>query len=596
MCIININEVQRNIDSIVKEYLFNVSSLMNHDYFNKRKALDSRTKHYKSSGFHILSSETENIYVVNEEMFLEGCTRVFLINPIFKMLMDMHDIRNDWQYGDTFAKYTISNREYELGNFIEFIAVLNDKNVGVRYTSNSYSAEESFVMDRDFKYLHENDNIPGYDNLNHVDRVCVLDWSGISDQELSEINPVIPGEVKLSEDMTVRKFFDTFFSAKEYEIFVATAKIAISKAKEIIALSTVPQLLPNNMLNFKESILHEFVEENMNFIKYEFEDGRTQDVLNDSDAGVINDKFFNESYREALVGDSDFARSFVTSEYLFKIIKSGLSIDYTAVVVGYLKSVEQLLYLLYTSAFEGKSGMKYWDTCNRKQNFDANNAAYRYNPYDVPEKEKMQEEYYHKKKMPDFAPEIGELTRFLRYFNKMWLISEDGKEYVFQCLEDFRKSCRNSHFHKDNIDANEYSKVEKIRNNTYVCLYYLLGAFELLDATINKKKQLGIIDYKFETLYKEIRQKRRRFFDARFADGTNEVICYLNDDADVKFDASGTLINTELRFVKTGMTRDNAFISELNQLMEDKSFIEDNLICLSRNNVPDNMVAFWPKK
>lgn len=285
-----------------------------------------------------------------------------------------------------------------------------------------------------------------------------------------------------------------------------------------------------------------------------------------------------------------------TSEYLFKTVKEGLSIDYTAVVVGYLKSVEQLLYLLYLSAFEGASRMNYWDRCNKTKDFDISDSSrYRYDPFNL-EKEWMQEKYGHRKKTGDNSPEIGELTRFLRYYEKMWSVSEDGKEYVFKCLEDFRGSCRNSHFHKDNIDLTQYSTVERIRNNTHICLHYLLGGFKLLDSTIDDKLQLGIVDYRFERLFQEIRQKRTRFFSAKFSDGTENVICYLNDDLNTVFNESSILANTQIRFIKTGLIRDTAFISDLIQLMNDAAYVKEHMIHITRNSMPGEIVAFMPKK
>lgn len=590
------NELQRKIDVIVKEYLFNISSLRNHDYFNPRKVVDSRAKYFKSSGFDILSMENENSYVVEEEQFLEGCTRVFLVNPIFKMLMDAHDIENDWQFGNTFANYTISNREYELGSFIEFIAVIDGENLGVRYTRASYSSEESLAQGRDFQYLYAKKKIPGFDKLNRVDKVYALDWSGISEDELDKTHPDIPEKKRQTEDVSVERFFATCFSLAKYEIVISAAKDAVVKAKKIIALEAAPQLLPNNMLNFKQAVLNEFNEGRMGTLKYEFEDGSIPSPLSEPDANRIKDAFFTNRYMNALVGDADFAKSFITSEYLFKTVKAGLSIDYTALVVGYLKSVEQMLYLLYISAFEGALKMNYWDRCNKTDKFDINDSSrYRYDPYNL-EKRWMQESYSHRKKTGDYAPEIGELARFLRYFDKMWSISEDGKEYVFKCLEDFRGSCRNSHFHKDNIDSTKYSTVERIRNNTHVCLYYLFGGFKLLDCAIEKNKQLGILDYRFEHLFQEIRQNRRRFFSAKFSDDSEVVICYLNNDFNTAFNESGVLTDAELRFLDTGMNRENAIVSELNQLMDDTEYVKRHTINITRDNMPINIVAFMPKK
>jgi len=593
---INTNELQRKIDTIVKEYLFNISSLRNHDYFTPRKAADSRAKYYRSSGFGIISKGNENNYVVEEEQFLEGCTRVFLINPIFRMLMGEHDIENDWQFGNTFSNYTISNREYELGSFIEFAAIINGKNFGVRYTRASYKAEETFAQDRDSKYLFEGEKIPGFDKISRIDKVYALDWSGISEDELAKIYPVLPGEKRLTENMSVERFFATCFSLTEYEIVIAGAKDAIEKAKEIIALKATPQLLPNNMLNFKQAILNDFKEERMDTLEYIFEVESLPSTLSDADVNRIKEAFFTNHYMDALIGDADFAKSFITSEYLFKTIKSGLSIDYTAVVVGYLKSVEQMLYLLYISAFEGASKMNYWDRCNKTDKFDINDSSrYRFDPYNL-EKGWKQEMYSHRKKIGDNSPEIGELTRFLRYFEKMWSVSKSGKEYIFKCLEDFRGSCRNSHFHKDNIYSINYATVERIRNNTHLCLYYLLGGFKLLDCENEKRKQLGILDYRFENLFREIRQKRRRYFSAKFSDDSEVVICYLNDDLNTTFNESGVLTKAELRFVNTGMSREKVTISELNQLVDDSEYIERHTIYITRNTMPVSIVAFIPQK
>ena len=139
-------EIQNEVDKIVKEYLFNISSLKNHNYFRHEDNENSRKKYYENKGFGLIAEESENTYVINEEMFFEGCTRVFLINPIIKMLLDKHGIVNDWKYGNTYANFNIPNREYELGNYLEFIALLNGKRIGVRYTRTSYSCEESIVM------------------------------------------------------------------------------------------------------------------------------------------------------------------------------------------------------------------------------------------------------------------------------------------------------------------------------------------------------------------------------------------------------------------------------------------------------------------
>lgn len=595
------NSIDLQINSIIRDYLYNVSTLRKHDYFDLINNITNRTRFFENSGFgfNILSSDNsnENEYVVKEEFFLEGCTRTFLINCVMKLLLDTHHIQNDWLYGTTFYDFNITNREYELGNYLEFIAVLNDKRVGIRYTKNSYSFNELYVGERDYQYLYMGKPIPGFDRdrINHIDELFILDWHGLSEKELHEVNRNYVGK-KLSTVMTIEQFTARYFSKINFEYLFNKLCIAIKMARKIISLRAIPQLLPNNMFNFKCSIIEKFSKEKVETFKYEFEDGSNLRITDPDDIAVLNNSFFDKNLREALIGNGDFAKSFITSEYLFGIINNGLCIDYTSVVVGYIKSVEQLLYLLYKSAFEGKSNMIYWDKCKNLQDFDVSLLdKYRFDPYN-PDKGWKQEKYYHHVKTGNNAPEIGELTRFLRYYTKMCALSESGKEFVYKCLEDFRRYNRNAHFHKDNIEFCEYSRIERIRNNTHICLYYLLGGFILLDQSTPINEQLGIINYRFEQFYQEITQKRRRFFNAKFSDGDECVIYYLVDDVNVDFNADGILPNTELRFLKTGIKRENAYQSQIQNLSKDENFVKNHTISITRVNMPIELRSFLPQK
>ena len=85
----------------------------------------------------------DNEFVVDEEHFLEGCTRVFLVNPMIKILLDCHNIRNDWRFGKTFSDtFRLPNRLYENDSYLEFIVIYKEKKIGCRYTRGSYSHKE----------------------------------------------------------------------------------------------------------------------------------------------------------------------------------------------------------------------------------------------------------------------------------------------------------------------------------------------------------------------------------------------------------------------------------------------------------------------
>lgn len=592
---LKIDFIKNEIDEIVNKYLYNVSSLINNDYFNKRKAINPRTKYYNCKGFPLIYGENKNEYVLNTEVFLEGCTRVFLINPIIKRLLDLHLIENEWRFDTTFSNYCITNREYENGSFIEFIALIDGKRVGFKYTKLSYRSEEFAIMERNSDYMLKKKKIPGFDKLSPIDIVCSIDWSGISEDDLSTIHSSISNGNNSSVDLSAVEFFNKIFSIEECDLIIQTTQRALEKAREFIALQAVPQLLPSNMFMFKEVVLNNFSEEAVTSFKYIFKDGRTVCGLNNFDLERINNQFF-EKNRQAIIGDADFAKSFLTSEYLFNNIPEGLSIDYTAIVVGYLKSVEQLLYVLYLSAFEGKNGMEYWDKVKNLRQFNISLPQFRYEPYN-PSRSWKQEKYYHDKKTGSEAPEIGKLILFLRYFEKIWNISELGKEYIYECLDDFRKYCRNSYFHKDNISYLDYDTVKIIRNNTCVCLYYLLGGFSLLDVTSSFEEQLGIIDFRFENFYNTIWRKRCRLFYIKTQNRYNGIIQYLNENEDIKYNESGMLENAELHFMKIpGYSKEDITFSVVNELINDDAYVAENGYTITRDSMPEEIEPIIPKR
>lgn len=114
----NDNDLRKQIDIIVQDFLYQVSRHIKHRFlpFN-----DQHTGYDIKSTFQIISKPDINKLIVNEERLLEGCIRVFLINPIFDVLFKHHGIPIDWRFGNPFSNFDITTREYELVSFIEFM-------------------------------------------------------------------------------------------------------------------------------------------------------------------------------------------------------------------------------------------------------------------------------------------------------------------------------------------------------------------------------------------------------------------------------------------------------------------------------------------
>lgn len=598
---IDMSVLRNEFEIIVSEYLYNVSTLQNHNHFLQKEERDSRYRYYHGKGFPLLMENKDNEYVVDEENFLEGCTRVFLINPMIKKLLVCHGIRDDWRFGDTFSDtFYLPNRLYENDAYVEFIFEHNEKRIGCRYTRGSYSSTETVVMERDSAYCIHHEAIPGFKVLSPIDEVWSIDWSGISDEELASICRVPDGMVSYNRAISIRAFFSEVFTAAEYELFLEMTRNAICEAQNIIALKAVPQLRSNNMLMFRDVVIENFSGAAVAQRSYKFKNGvvSTTKALSELDIQTIDQAFFADKYREAIIGNSDFAKSFITSEYLFKSISKGLGIDYTSIVVGYLKSIEQLMYLLYVSSFEGINSLKYWDAYHFDKNnpFDVKLPHFRIDPYDT-KKRRKQMEYFHPIRTGDDAMDFGGLALFMRYYDKLWNVSENGKEYIYACLDDYRDSCRNAHFHKDNISFEEYSTVERIRNNTHVLLYYLLGGFKLLDTRSSAIEQLGVADYSFDRLFQNIWHRRRRTFWVKISGGYEGLICYINHASQFIFDESGRLKQGDLHFVTfPGFSREDAVIKEINALRDSAEYVKANSLVITRDTAIEQIEPYLPRR
>ncbi len=66
--------------------------------------------------------------------------------------------------------------------------------------------------------------------------------------------------------------------------------------------------------------------------------------LEEEDYRIVEANYRGRRLYRALLGTEEFARCFITAEYLYTIFGEGFHFDYTSVVSGYLKCIEQLVY------------------------------------------------------------------------------------------------------------------------------------------------------------------------------------------------------------------------------------------------------------
>ena len=180
-------------------------------------------------------------------------------------------------------------------------------------------------------------------------------------------------------------------------------------------------------------------------------------------------QFLQKQMERAFCGKSHYAKSFLTSEYLFEHFKNNPMFDYTPIVSGYIKSIEQLLFAIcksYLSSIKRKENMGSW-TMGSYQCFIDNSEEI-------------------------LRPEL-----------------RLDKSIILDCLESYRIESRNHLFHRDYFS--DWKRVEQIRNNT-IFLYVVL--LSMIDDTLisNTPDLLGILDEKYDRLFSIIDKDRSSLY------------------------------------------------------------------------------------
>lgn len=263
--------------------------------------------------------------------------------------------------------------------------------------------------------------------------------------------------------------------------------------------------------------------------------------ISEADFRLIRNTFLSQRRYLALGGDEDFAKSFVTSEYLSDTMLSNNKFEFTAIVTGYLKSVEQLLYKLVMFTLEENPQNELWMKAKPKlprnvrsecETIDGTNHL----PFT-------------ERNLPYFDTTFKSLVNLLRQNTKGWIVSEGALQKITAYLNTYCQECRNEHFHIDNID--DPNEVNAIKYNTYFLMFLLLGGYRLDEDETKNKEILGVVDKSFDSLYIHIMSKYGigHFYRIHFKNKAPVLAALPMTQDNPEYDDSGKLINTNIRFV-----------------------------------------------
>ncbi len=174
---------------------------------------------------------------------------------------------------------------------------------------------------------------------------------------------------------------------------------------------------------------------------------------------TIYSTFINNKRYLSLLGESDFAKSFYTSEWLYNMNQRDDKLDKTYIITGYIKSVEQLLSTIIQSQPDGhkiaimdKGGFKEVPT-NSSESLSAT---------------------------------LGNMVHFLKCFDNQSIfqdvITKRTIRAISGIIQEWIKHERNSCFHKDNIV--DLNRVDQIRDCTIIIYFLLLGSIKKNDLAV----------------------------------------------------------------------------------------------------------------
>jgi hypothetical protein len=559
----NFKEVIEMSEKIQKTTIFIETNAQKFIQMIMQSSENNRFKkiHKSNSVFSMLGPADEMFYeYAFYEQVLEHNIRENLINPIFQELFFENNYNCIWP---NMMKHSLTSTVIIEDRYpLEFIICYKNERIGIRYTGLDKNIVKQVLSDY------------------RLNRIIHIDWNGkylMSSKEVSKYEVISPSI-----------FFERFFTNDLYKLFIHSVKEAIDIANNIIGFKAFPKFSMKYLHNFKFEILSSLFEldySSLGYIQLKTavnENHLSSLILDENDYQIIQSNFIDKGLYKSLVGQEDFAKCFLTSEYLYEIVERGQNLDYTAVVSGYFKSIEQLIFKLIMINLEHQNVGELWIKKNSKkipEYLGLNQNLTRKNPIT-----KKYQVVFLKGNEKYFDTTLNSMIWFLSDNENGWQVSKKGKEVIHDFLRNYASECRNDHFHKDNIP--DFETVSKIRNNTIFLFFLLLGGYKLADNSCLNNNILGIVDYSYDKLYRKVFELPSwiTFEITFFNEKTVYAIrSYFNDQ--LSYDETGLISNKELKFIEVDSIENNDF---------EEAHLDSNYkeFYITRDNLPSKISYF----
>lgn len=455
----------------------------------------------------------------------------------FSIFCPLNDEYSELKYYE--GKLIILIKKYLVLNIFELLFSLHNINVSY-FDEKSHNTCKKEKDEKPYEFLiNDNGIIKGYrfdSPLKEKEIESLIEQNKFYQTEILNFNTKYTTETKnnvflrriqkkYEKYISVESFFTKYFSEKEYKLYIKLTKEAVQQANEEIGLRTIRTMSGRNLSNFKAELLSKYANQSYQSMRFIFSDKHNTPTgyITNKDYSILNESFVKNELYKAFFGNEDFAKSFITSEYLFYSVGEKELFDYTSVICGYTKSIEQLIYKLL------QINLLTLPSSNNLRIKSKNNSL-------IPFKKENEE---------SFNTMLSSMINFLGHNKNGWNVSCDT--YIISCLSDYKSSCRNEHFHKDNIY--DYATVKRIRNNTILIFYYLLGGYKLTNDIKIDYSLLGIESDSFDRLYKKMQKiyRGKKRFILQFGNNEMKVIRLFGQRLPI-YDENGSLKKSAIYF------------------------------------------------
>lgn len=315
-----------------------------------------------------------------------------------------------------------------------------------------------------------------------LDRYCYISYvekdafSEVINHNLNQNDPTRGTGV-----YSLQQFFELFFNKEEYTKFKKYALLFSDKVKDYFGFTIIRTLKPNSVLSFRKSVL--------NIIKtLDTNDLGVNSHISSSQKEILDRHFFGNRNCEILLGSSDFAQSFLTSEWLFDSLSNAGNIDLTPIAMGYFKAIEQFLFSYISLHTHEKDGYSRSVFVGKQRSFADSNGNADLTDALINDREKNK--YLTLGSLTGFFGHVDLRTRVYWRRNQDLLenrIDQATYDFIIESLSRIN-SLRNGYFHKDNL--REWDKVKEARKTALLVFYLILGAYKLSET---EKGHLGLI-------------------------------------------------------------------------------------------------------